>query len=147
MNNLIWKLSQQLKLTKIKLFGSDFEKLMVEVIDEYFYQTSEGKSHQEAIEIIITRQFDDSPQMQKDTILYVFSEIKNVDKFYNLKYGSKGMILSHLHKLTQKIYIAEQDEQPQNGLEGLVEMTEEIIKKRISDISLVKFDKYHGRLD
>lgn len=139
MKKIIWKITQAYKITKIKAIGDEIDKLLLEICDEYFYQTAQGKSHQEAIELIIVRQFENNNQEQRAALAKVFTEKNATDKSYMIKYGSKGDILSHLHKLTAAMYFAENKSDSDH--ENLIENK---IKKNIGDISLYMFERYHN---
>lgn len=142
MPNFIFKAVSSFKILFVKIFGSNLQKLLLKITDEYYSLLSDGLVHEDAIVRIIKTVYDDDKKKIEDCKYFVFGRKQTIDTIFDQKYGKRGRFLSNLFKLVQKVYLDTYLDDDRKSYEEELKNTMIELNKSFNKVVLYMFAKY-----
>lgn len=93
-----------LRISYLRKFGGNLDKIAVDVADEYYYLLRENNIHQDIINKII-KQFVAERSKIEEYNKFIYSSRLASDSLLEQKYGSKSKFILNLFKLILKIHL------------------------------------------
>lgn len=143
MPDFIFQIVGKIKITYIKVFGSKLQKLLLSVTEKYYSYMTEGALHEEVIYRIVKEYYNDDKDASEECKYYVFKRKQSIDSIYDAKYGKSGRFMSHLFKLTQKIYLDKFLDNNKNSYDEELNKSMLILNKNFNKVVLYMFAKYN----
>jgi hypothetical protein len=142
MPNFVFKAISSVKIIFVKIFGSNLQKLLLKIADEYYSLLRDGFVHEEAIVRIMKVAYDDDKKKIEDCNYFVFGRKQTIDTIFDQKYGKRGRFLSHLFKLVQKVYLDKYLDDDRKSYEEELKNTMTELNKSFNKVVLYMFTKY-----
>lgn len=142
MPNIAFKALNTLSILFLRTFGSNLNKLLLRVSDEYYSLLSQGVLHDTAIVRIMKNVYIDDKKKIDDCNYFVFSRKQSIDSIYDQKYGKSGRFMSHLFKLIQKIYLDKYLDDNRLSYDEELNNSMVMLNKNFNKVVLYMFSKY-----
>lgn len=141
MKSTLYNIFSKIKIAKLKLSGDSLNKVMIDIVENYYYLQSEGRLHEECIRSIIDSNYEEK-DMMNDCSYFVFSKKGAIDKAFDIRYGKSGYMLAHLYKLIQKVYIDFHLKEKKRSYEEELSYLDNKMKKNFNFLVLHFHEKY-----
>ena len=131
------------KIIYYKLFGTNLQKLLIKISDEYYSLLADGAIHEDVINRIIKIEYGDDKKRIDDCTYFVYNRKQTIDTIFDSKYGKRGRFLSHLFKLVQKIHLDTNLNDNRKSYVSELNSSMISLNKHFNTIVLYMFSKYN----
>ncbi len=142
MPDFLYKSFSFIKISILKIFGTELNKFTIEISDKYFNLVSSGLLYEDAIARIMNEKYSNDKAKIKECQNFIYSKKQSIDLIFEQKYGKRGRFLIHLYKLIQKIYLDFRTKELDKKEEEIIIDSSIKLNKLFNFITLYMFSKY-----
>lgn len=140
--NAAYHIYLRLFILNTRIFGSELDKLLINISANYFSLISDGKLHEDAIYMILKEYYGVNKSDYEDSAYFIFRKHSAIDNIYSSKYGKSGRFMSNLFKLIQKVYLDKFLGDKRESYAAEASKTTVALNKKFNKVILYMYSKY-----
>lgn len=130
-----------LRITYLRKFGGNLDRIAVDVSDEYYYLLKLDNIHQDIIHKIIKQYVTEKSKIE-DYNKFIYSSRLASDSLLEKKYGARSKFILNLFKLILKIYLESIPDEKKKPYNEELQFAIFQLNKNFNKIILYMFKKY-----